>query len=254
MSSMYLKQLVQLARQHGSLAEQQLLSRWQNELEEFFRPAERALLNKALGLELGIEDALALKINLKSYNLGALPSLLSIARQSATLAPWVEAIIEQQLRFHCGIKITPSTLSHEIYIYPKSHDRIANLLGDPMLREAINTTKPLFLGIDDKRGCSMYFPATETDWVQSLLDELGLPDWQGAKTWPWQQLRYNGEQLIPGKTAIELHPLPAIVLARLATHYPFPFFRYLIPLKDHRNGNFGRDPVTGRFALYAGVS
>lgn len=254
MSSLYFNQLVRLAGQHGSLAEQQLLSRWQSELTDFFGPADRALMNNALGLEIGIEDTLALKINLKSRNLGAVPSLLAIARQSPRLMPWVDAILAQQLRFHCGIKITPTALSRKIYVYPKDHQQIAHLLDDPVLQDAITTVKPLFLGIDDHRGCSMYFPAAQTEWVNHLLTELGLPDWQGAEIWPWQQLRYDGTALIPGKTAIELHPLPAGVLARLATHYPFPCFRYLIPLKNHRSGNFGRDPVTGRFALYAGVN
>ena len=100
----------------------------------------------------------------------------------------------------------------------------------------------------------MYFPATETGWVATLLAELGLPDWQGAEAWPWQQLRFDGSTLLPGKTAIEISPLPAAVLARFASHYPFPHFRYLVPLRDHANGNFGRDPVTGRFALYATVN
>jgi hypothetical protein len=60
--------------------------------------------------------------------------------------------------------------------------------------------------------------------------------------------------MISGKTALELRPLPVAVLARMISHYPFPWFRYLFQLKDHVNGNFGRDPVTGRYALYATVN
>jgi hypothetical protein len=100
----------------------------------------------------------------------------------------------------------------------------------------------------------MYFDATETDWVTTLLQELGLQDWQGASTWPWQQVRFDGNELLSGKTALEIYPLPAAVLARFASHYPFPYFRYLIPLRQLHDGNFGRDPITGRFALYATVN
>lgn len=254
MSSMYLQQLVNLVQKLGSLPEQQLIGRWQKELEAIFQAADRQLLNKALGLEFGIEDALALKINLKARSLGAVTALLSLIQQSPNLVPWAECILDQQLRFHCGVKLTPSGLSRELYLYPKDHARLRYLLGHTPFQAAVEELKPLFLGIDDQRGYSMYFPATDTAWVDALRVELGLPDWQGAKLWPWQQLRFDGQRLIPGKTAIELSPLPASVLARFASHYPFPYFRYLIPLRDHANGNFGRDPVTGRFALYAGVS
>lgn len=252
--SMYHQQLGKLISQHGSLPEQQLVGRWQAELDAFLLAADRQLLNKALGLEFGIEDALTLKINLKARGMGAVTTLLTLIRQSPILAPWAEYILHQQIRFHCGLKLTPETLSRELYVYPKDHLTLAPLLGNTPFREAIETLKPLFIGIDDQRGYSMYFPGKDTAWVEVLRQELGLSDWHGAEIWPWQQLRFNGTSMLPGKTAIELKPMPAPVLARFASHYPFPYFRYLIPLRNHANGNFGRDPVTGRFALYATVN
>lgn len=253
-NSIYHRRLLELTGSQGSLAEQQLLARWQDELSGFLKPADRQLLTGELGLQFGIENALTLKINLKSRRGRPVTTLLALARQSPALAPWADLILQRQLRFHCGVKLTPERLSRELYIYPRDHSTLAPRLGDTPFRAAVEKMKPLFIGADDHRGYSMYFPATNEDWVDTLRLELGLADWGGARLWPWQQLRFDGEQLLQGKTAIELTPLPAAVLARFISHYPFPWFRHLIPLRDLRDGNFGRDPVTGRFALYATVN
>jgi hypothetical protein len=254
MSSMYLKQLVRLTREHGTLPEQQLLSRWQNELAEFFAPADRALMNQALGLELGIEDTLTLKIILKSRGPMIAPALLEMIRRVPKLAIWGHFILHHQLRFHCGIKLTPERITHELYAYPKDHAALSSIIGENDFMAAVQQLRPLGIGIDDHRGYSMYYDAINTDWIDTLRKELGLANWGGAHLWAWQQMRFDGAKLLPGKTALELKPMPAPVLARFASHYPFPYFRYLIPLKPHTNGNIGRDPVSGRFALYITVN
>jgi hypothetical protein len=254
-NSLYHQRIIGLTEQHGSVAERQLLGRWKAELDAFLKPAEKALIAGQVGLEFGIEDTLTLKVNLKSRVLSPAPTLASmIMKSSPALTPWGNYIIQQRLRFHCGIKLMPDRLSREIYVYPKDHRTMGDLLGDNPFRHAVEDIQPNFLGIDDQRGYSMYFDATDTAWVAVLLKELGLQDWQGATALPWQQVRFDGAALLSGKTALELQPLPAAVLARFASHYPFPYFRYLIPLREHTNGNFGRDPVTGRFALYATVN
>jgi hypothetical protein len=253
-NSIYHRRLADLAKRLGSLPEQQLLARWQADLDGFLRPADRELVAGGIGLEFGIEDTLALKINLKARGLGAVTTMLALLRQSPDLLPWGELILRDQLRFHCGLKLTPDRLSRELYIYPRDHAAVAPLLGDTTFNSAVQELKPLFIGVDDHRGLSMYFPATGDAWVGTLRQELGLADWGGATLWPWQQVRFDGQQLIRGKTAVELKPLTAPVLARFISHYPFPWFRYLIGLRDLRDGNFGRDPVTGRFALYGTVN
>lgn len=253
-NSVYHKRLSNLAIRLGSLPEQQLLARWQSELEGFLKPADRQLLAGDIGLEFGIEDTLALKINLKARGLGAVTTMLALLRQSPALQPWGELILRGQLRFHCGLKLTPERLSRELYLYPRDPAALAPLLGDNAFSSAVQELKPLFIGVDDYRGLSMYFPATDDAWIDTLREELGLADWGGATLDPWQQIRFDGQALLKGKTAIELKPLPAPVLARFISHYPFPWFRYLIGLRDLRDGNFGRDPVTGRFALYGTVN
>jgi hypothetical protein len=254
MTSLHHQQLERLVGTHGTLSEQQLIQRWRAELEAFLQPAERQLLNRALGLEIGIEDTLSLKLTLKSHSLGAVPTLLAMMQSSPIHARWGEYILQHNLRFHCGIKLTPDRFSKEIYAYPKEYSAIQDILGDTLFADAAKRIIPLGIGIDDQRGYSMYFDARETTWVDTLRMELGLADWHGAKLWAWQQARYDGEKLLPGKTALELTPLPLPVLARCISHYPFPFFRYLIPMQTCRSGNFGRDPVSGRFALYATVN
>lgn len=254
MSSMYLKQLVQLARQHGSLAEQQLITRWGQEVGALLAPVERSLLNGGTGLEFGIEDTLTLKIILKSRGPMIVPALFELVRQAPQLESWGQYVLKHQLRFHCGIKLTPDRLTHELYAYPKDHAALRPLIGNNDFMTAVSHLRPLGIGIDDHRGYSMYYDAINTDWVSSLQKELGLTNWGDASLWAWQQTRFDGEKLLPGKTALELTPMPAAVLARFASHYSFPYFRYLIPLKQHSHGNIGRDPVTGRFALYVTVN
>lgn len=254
MSSLFLLQIEHLVGQKGNLAEKQLIQRWRPELEHFFEPANRPLMNKTLGLEIGIEDTLALKINLKCRELSAAPSLLAFMNRIPTFQPWGSYILAQQLRFHCGIKITPEQVSHELYVYPKNQAQFAEQFPDSAFKKALLTTKPHFVGIDDQRGFSQYFEAADTQWVNHLREELKLPDWQGAVLWPWQQIRFNGEQLIAGKTGLELRPLTPLLMARLLKRYPFSYFHYLLPVTNYCNGNFARDPVTGRFALYATVN
>lgn len=253
-NSLYLQRIIALTEEQGGLVEQQLLGRWKTEIAGFLKPAERQLLAGALGLEFGLEDALALKINLKARGLSPAASLLGLMQTSPALELWGRYALQNRLRFHCGIKLTAERVSREIYLYPKDHAGLAGLLDDGPFSRAVRELRPMFLGVDDLRGYSMYFPATDTAWVSALMRELGLGDWQGAELSPWQQLRFDGTRLIPGKTALETKPLPAGVLARLASHYPFPYFRHLIPLRQHTNGNFGRDPVTRRFALYVTVN
>mgnify|MGYP001627423719 CR=1 FL=1 len=258
MASHYMRQIQQLVGEHGNAQEKQLISRWSNEINHFLKPADRQLLNQSLGLEFGIEDALGLKINLKSRGMGAVTSLLAMMNASPALKAWGDYVLQNQMRFHCGIKITPERLSHEIYAYPQSHDALSQHLlhvtANQALGEAVRSLRPAAIGIDDKRGLSLYFAATETGWVETLLRELGLENWQGCKAEAWQQLRFDGNTLLPGKTGLEISPLDLRVLTRFASHYPFPYFRYLIPMKSQRDGNFGRDPVSGRFALYATVN
>lgn len=244
------RRLSDLAKRQGSLPEQQLLARWQTELDSFLKPADRELIAGGIGLEFGIESTLALKINLKARGLGAVTTMLALLRQSPNLLPWGELILRDQLRFHCGLKLTPDQISRELYIYPRDPAALVPLLGDTPFNSAVQELNPLLIGVDDHHGLSMYFPATEDSWIETLRQELSLTDWGGATLWPWQQIRFNGHELIKGKTAVELKPLPAPVLARLISHYPFPWFRFLIGLRDLRDGNFGRDPLTGRFALY----
>lgn len=254
MRNLFLLQIEHLVGQKGSLAEKQLIQRWRPELAHFFEPAIRPLMNKTLGLEIGIEDTLALKINLKCRELSAAPSLLAFMNRIPAFQPWGNHILTQQLRFHCGIKITPERVSHELYVYPNNHAQFAEQLPDSAFKKAFLTTKPLFMGIDDQRGFSQYFEATDTQWVNHLREELKLPDWQGTVLWPWQQIRFNGERLIAGKTGLELKPLHPLLMARLLKRYPFSYFPYLLPVTHYCNGNFARDPVTGRFALYATVN
>lgn len=254
MTSQYHRHLEQLVGKNGSLPEQQLISRWRSELTAFLAPADRQLLNRQLGLEIGIEDTLALKLILKSRRESATLALLALAAQHSVFQTWRDHILARNLRFHCGIKLTPQGVSRELYIYPDDHQAIAELTPHPTLASAIAEVRPLFVGVDDLNGYSLYFEAREKDWVERLRTEIGLTDWHGAALWPWQQLRFKNNQMIPGKTGLELSPLPLSCLARFISHYPFPFFRHLIPMKAHTNGNFGRDPVTGRFALYAVVN
>lgn len=254
MHSMYLQQLMKLTQKYGSLPEQQLIGRWQAELDRFLKPVDRNLLNNTTGLEFGIEDSLSLKIILKSKGTGPVPALLALMNECPTLAPWGAYILKHQLRFHCGIKLTPDRLTRELYAYPRDYAQLEAVIGNNPFLDAVKEIRPLGIGIDDHRGYSMYYDATDVAWVETLRNELGIADWEGVKLWAWQQLRYDGTQLLPGKTALELTPLPAKILARFASHYPFPYFKYLIPLKQNANGNFGRDPVSGRFALYATVN
>lgn len=254
-TSPYLAQMERLAKTHGSLPEQQLLARWRRELNALLRPADRQLLNGECTLELGIEDGLTLKVILKTQRLGPVPTLVNLMADSPPLAPWSQFVIRHNLRFHCGIKITPERLTREVYATPpRDPALLRQALGDTPFREAAQALKPVLLGLDDLRGFSMYYDAVDTAWVDALRQELGLKDWQGPAPYAWQQTRYDNGELLPGKTGLEFTPLPAPVLARLASHYPFRHFRYLLPLKDLRNGNFGRDPVSGRFALYATVN
>lgn len=254
MSSLYLQQLIQLTQQHGSLPEQQLIARWSKDVDALLSSVQRSLISGTTGLEFGIEDTLSLKIILKSRGPQIAPALLEMVRQAPSLANWGQFILNHQLRFHCGIKLTPERLTHELYAYPKDPAALKPIIGNNDFQTAMEQLRPLGLGIDDHRGYSMYYDAVETDWVETLRKELGLPDWGNAKQWAWQQMRFDGEKLLPGKTGLELYPMPAPVLARIASHYPFPFFRYLIPLKQHTHGNIGRDPVSGRFALYAAIN
>lgn len=254
MSKLFLLQIEHLVAQKGSLAEKQLVQRWRPELEAFFESASRPLMNKALGLEIGIEDTLALKINLKGRGLTAAPTLLAFMNRIPAFQPWGSYILAQQLRFHCGIKITPDKVSYELYVYPDQHTQFAEQLPDNAFKKAFLSTQPHFIGIDDQRGFSQYFEATDTQWVDHIREELKLPDWQGAVLWPWQQIRFNGEQLIAGKTGLEFKPFSPLLLARLMKRYPFSYFSYLLPPTTYCNGNFARDPVTGRFALYATVN
>ena len=254
MSSMYLKQLVALAKKHGTLPEQQLLARWAKEIGDFLQPVERSLLNGGTGLEFGIEDTLTLKIILKSRGPMIAPALLEMIRRVPQLAIWGHFILQHQLRFHCGIKLTPERITHELYAYPKDHAALSSIIGGNDFMAAVQQLRPLGIGIDDHRGYSMYYNAINTDWIDTLRRELGLANWGGAHLWAWQQMRFDGAKLLPGKTALELTPMPANVLARFASHYPFPCFRYLIPLKQHSHGNIGRDPISGRFALYVTVN
>lgn len=258
MSSPYTHQIEQLVGKHGSLAEKQLIQRWKVEIDRFLSPATRQLLNKSLELELGIEDTLSLKIILKSRHIGPVTTLLAILEDCPNLKSWGGYLLSQQLRFHCGIKLTPERFSRELYFYPSNHAELSTdikkQLGNNPFSQALNDIRPLGIGINDQQGLSMYFTATDTNWVSALQQELGVTDWQASHLWAWQQLRFDGKQLIAGKTGLELAPLNAQILARFISHYPFPYFRYLIPLRAQRNGNFGRDPVTGRFALYATVN
>lgn len=253
-NSLYHRRLAELAARQGSLPERQLLAHWQSDLDAFLKPADRQLLSGEIGLEFGIEDALALKINLKARGPGAVTTLLALVRQSPALAPWGELIIRDQLRFDCCLKLTPERISHKLYLYPRDYLALQPLLAATTFRSAMEELRPLIIGVDDRRRYSMSFRAQQDDWIDILRQELGLADWGGARLRPWQQLRFDGEQLLKGKTAIELKPLPAAVLARFISHYPFPWFRYLIGLRDLRDGSFGRDPATGRFALYATVN
>lgn len=254
MSSPFLLQLEQLVAQKGSLAEKQLIQRWQHELDRFLAPATRSLLNKHLILEIGIEDTLTLKLNLKPNTMRATETLIYMMEDSPHLKHWGEYVLNHQPRFACGIKITAEFCSRELYIYPGNHEFFAKQLPDNLFTQSLLSIKPLFVGIDDHRGYSMYFNATDTGWIDALQKELGLESWHTRQLWAWQQLRFDGQQLLAGKTALELHPLQVQTLSRFISHYPFPYFRYLIPLRQQRNGNFGRDPVTGRFALYATVN
>jgi hypothetical protein len=254
MSSMYLKQLLQLTQQHGSLPEQQLVARWSQDIDALLAPVQRSLLNGTTGLEFGIEDSLTLKVILKSRGPMIAPALLEMIRQAPKLATWGQYVLNHQLRFHCGIKLTPERLTHELYAYPKDHAALQSITGKNDFQTALEQLRPLGIGIDDHRGYSMYYDALDTGWVETLRKELGLPNWGGASLWAWQQMRFDGARLLPGKTALELTPMPATVLARFASHYPFPYFRYLIPLKQHSHGNIGRDPVSGRFALYVTIN
>lgn len=254
MSSLYLKQLVQLTQQHGTLPEQQLVARWAQDIDALLAPVQRSLLSGATGLEFGIEDTLTLKLILKSRGPQLAPALLEMVRQAPKLATWAEFVLRHQLRFHCGIKLTPERLTHELYAYPKDHAALRPIIGSNAFQTALEQLRPLGIGIDDHRGYSMYYDALDTGWTETLRKELGVPDWGGASLWAWQQMRFDGATLLPGKTALELTPMPATILARFASHYPFPYFRYLIPLKQHSHGNIGRDPVSGRFALYVTIN
>lgn len=258
MSSQYLLQIERLVAEKGSLAEKQLIQRWRRELDRFLASATRQLLNQSLGLEFGIEDRLTLKIILKNRGHSPAATLLTMMEDNPALAPWGKYALQHQLRFHLGIKLTPERFSREIYLYPKDYPDLAARFvdlpnGDAFIK-ALTDIKPLGIGIDDQQGYSLYFDAIHTTWVDTLRQELGLPDWQGSHLWAWQQMRFNGNTLLQGKTALEVTPLPLAILTRFVSHYPFPYFRYLIPLRPQRDGNFGRDPVTGRFALYTTVN
>lgn len=254
MSSLYLKRMVALAAQQGRHEEQQLIGRWTAELEAFLGPATQVLLNGSVGLEIGIEDSLALKLTLKTVRLAPTGSLQSMMAASPALIPWGRHVMDNQLRFHCGIKLTPERMTREIYAYPCDYTRLRELIQDPRIQTRLEEMKPLGLGIDDHRGYSVYFTSPDTHWVQVLQKELGLEDWHATRIWAWQQLRFVDGEAVAGKTALELRPLSPAVLARFASHYPFPYFRYLLPLREYHHGNFGRDPATGRFALYAMVN
>lgn len=254
MTSLYLKRLIHMTQQQGSLAEQQLVSRWQKHVGELLHSVEKSLLNGTTGLEFGIEDTLTLKIILKSRGPMITPALLALVRQAPLLDRWGQFILEHQLRFHCGIKLTPERITHELYAYPKDYSKLEPIIGKNAFMNALRLIQPKGIGVDDHGGYSMYYDAVSTEWVDVLKDEIGLKDWGTTKLWAWQQTRYDGNTLIPGKTALELSPMPALVLARFASHYPFPYFKYLIPIKQHSSGNIGRDPVSGRFALYATVN
>jgi hypothetical protein len=255
MDSIFFRRLQALADRHGRLEEQQLVGRWAAEIDSLLAPATRGLLANEVALEFGIEDSLCLKINLLSRGLPAASALLAFANLSPALAPWAEYILRRQLRYHCGIKITPTAISREIYVYPKNHDDFSATLGGNAFADSVKALKPLCVGIDDQRGPCMYLlTPVDEPWIDALRKELGLKDWHGANLLPWRQLRFDGQEHMRGKTGIQFKPLPAQVLARAISHYPFPWFRYLIPLSTLPNGNLGRDPVSGRYAFYATVS
>lgn len=256
MTTIHLQQIVRLVDLHGSMPEKQLVNRWHHDLEAFFQPAERALLNSHMGMEFGIEDLLTLEIKLKSARKhpSTFPPMLSMMRACPALSPWAQYAIQHHLPFHCGVKLTPKRLTRELFICPRNYTNLPEI-EDTIFAEAIREVRPTRIGIDDCGNYSMHFKATDTAWVPVLLNELGLGSLPGTRILPWQHINFDGQELAAGKTLVEFVPLRLDVLTRLISHYPFPYFRYLIPRRQlDKGGTICRDPKTGRFSLYAQVT
>ncbi len=230
-----------------------MIRTWQSEIGDFLEGHAKGLIRGVQRLEIGLEDALALKLNIKSA--GDLPAagLLDVYARLPAFSPWVARILTYGRRFHAGIKVTPEVLSRELYVYATGEDLSAILGDDHPITLAHGEHKALFLGIDDDRGLSLYFDADSRSFVEQVEQDARHP-LSAGKLWAWQQIRYQGDRLIAGKEAFEITPLPLSLSLRLLSHYPFPHFRYLIPKRELKNGNFGRDKHTGRYAYYTTVS
>lgn len=252
----HLQQIFRLVHLHGSLPEQQLLKRWLPELDAIFQAASPALLKGHIGLEFGIRDALALDIKLKT--LSRHPSVyapfLEMTRKIPDMAEWREYSIQHNRGFHCGLKLTPERLTHEVFLAPAKQFLALPGIANTPLEKAIQSLRSSRIVIDDQRSYGLHIKPLDTTWTESLRAALGLSTWDASRVLPWQHLHFNGESLIAGQTLLELRPLTLDVLARITSHYVFPYFRYLIPLRPYKGGAFGRDPATGHFSLYVQVS
>lgn len=252
----HLQQIIRLTHTHGSLPEQQLLQRWMPELDAFFQAATPALLQKHIGMEFGIRDTLTLDIKLKT--LSRHPSVyvpfLEVLKKIPKIAHWGEFAIQNNRGFHCGLKLTPERLTHEVFMAPARHFLGIPGITDTAFEKAIQTLRSSRIVIDDQEGYGLHIKPLDTTWANSLRNTLGLSNWEATDILPWQHLYFDGKDLLPGQTLLELRPLTLSVLARLTSHYDFPYFRYLIPSRTHKGGTFGRDPTTGQFSLYVQVS
>lgn len=253
--SLYFQHLEKLVETHGKAEERQLVSRWRAELGLFFAGANSSLLSGRQHLEFGIQSDLALKVNLKSPEAGTGVTSLEAFSGIPVLAPWAELILSRGLRFHGGIKLTPEEASHELYLYlNRAGDEAAAVAICPDLEPLLRQFQPVGIGIDSRRGPSVYFTAPDTRMLTRVAKETGIAPEQLHCIWCYQQARLEHGQVIAGKSALELKPFTPALLTRLISRYRFPWFRYLFKGASLRSANFGGDHVSRKFSLYADVT
>lgn len=250
---LFYRTLVSQVKQKGRPDELGLLQLWDEALRLFFKLHNDGLISKAQRLEVGIEDRLTLKLNIKAATAIPAASLIRHHIQIPAFKPWVELILRENLRCHIGIKLTPQGKREELYVYtPASH--IASILGSrhPFSQQAL-ALSPKGIGVNDAGELGMYFDAREERFIADIEKELKCPI-PRDDIWIWEQLRFHNERIQPGKLAFEIKPLSLQLMTRILSHYPFPYFRYLFPKKELRNGNFGKDRVTERYSFYANAT
>lgn len=230
---------------YGSSQERQLIARWREQIEAFLQAFAEDILRDHGRLEIGLENALVLKLIVKRTHLPPVQGLARIAEDLGGLAGvCAREVLRAGYNFHVGLRVEPDRCDRELYVYDRNREFTAFLSLHARLPPTPGGAEHIaFYGIDEARGISAYLGTRKNPRVAGLMptlaeklrDELRAPGIETHLANMWEHIRLEEGRWVSSKFGLELIKIPLTLSARIISHYQPPHFRYLVPFADYES-------------------